>query len=70
VLEIRVVRRRQKIPRWLERVMNDELQNSCFPPKIFRVIKSKGMRLVANMKGMRNTCRILIGNSNGDITRV
>jgi hypothetical protein len=70
MLELRVLRRRQEIPRGLEGVMNEELQNSCFPPKIFRAIKARGMRWIANVKETRNAYRILIGNPNGNVTRV
>jgi hypothetical protein len=49
VFQIGVLRRifgimRQESPRGLDRLMNEELQNSYFLPKIFRVIISRGMR--------------------------
>jgi hypothetical protein len=55
------------------RVMNRELQISCYSPDIIRVIKSRRIRWagpVTNMKETRNAYRVLIGNPNGGLTRV
>jgi hypothetical protein len=73
VLSKRVLRRifgkkRDEVIEGRRKLHNEELHNVYCSPSILRIIKSRRMRLaghVARVGEKRNTCRVLVGNPEG-----